>query len=266
MSPPPVSVAGAVLAALASPPAKTSPAALSGVGPIPSQALDIAVGVTVLAVVVGTVAVAGAPNAVRSISDEIAGRPGRSFAAGFLGFFGLLVVVASPLTAASLLEWPALTSIAGPVSIPGLLLWAGLLLVGSCLGAVAVGDRLARRIGGDSTPLVAGVAVGAIVLGGSQLVPVLGALVPMGLATVAIGAILRRRVGVDEWLFDVDSSQPPEREHSSDDESHPSEPNTPTADERRDATVGPAESDWEWGLDETTSRDDDDEREADRRR
>ncbi len=186
-----------------------APAALSSLEASLSGPLGIALGSTALAVTIGVVLLAAAPTTVRSVNDELSRSPDRTLAAGFLGFFGALVVAAGPLMAATLLEHPLVTPFA-ILSVPGLLAWGLLWVVGGCLGAIAVGDRLVRRlgIGGESPSLGWGIAAGGVVLGASQGVPVVGALVAMGCATAATGVFLRRRFDVDGRLFDGPESAP----------------------------------------------------------
>lgn len=255
----------------------SSAIALSSVFTTIQRPLGIAIGIMVVASVVGTVLAAGFSTTVRSISDDVADRPDLAFATGFLGFFGLLVVAASPLVAAMVLDHAAVTAVAGITSLPGLLLWALLLLVGSCIGAIVVGDRLARRITGDSPSLTWAVVIGAVLLGGCQLVPVLGALVAMGLATVATGAVLRRRFDIDGRLFDTDeldreattdpSIQGPAADwgadrtgetvwHSSED--HSSTPASEPVSERTETSVDePRGDDWTLAIDEHEQDEDD---------
>lgn len=202
MSPSPLAVASVPAVTTVDPAA--APTALAAAGGVDVGALrpfSLAIGATIAALLVGAILVAGAASFTRAISDDIAERPDLSFAAGFVAFFGLLVAVAFPLIAATAVGGDAAAALAGLVSFPGLVLWGIALFVGGCLGAVAVGDRLVDRLGGSSS-LAPAAVVGAVVLGASQLVPVFGAVVAMGLATVAIGAVARRRFDVDERLFD----------------------------------------------------------------
>lgn len=181
----------------------TAVVAASSVDVAALRPLWLAIGTTIAALIVGLVSIAGASSFVRTVGDDIAERPDLAFAAGFVVVFGLLVAVALPLIVSTAVGIGAVAALAALISFPGLILWGLVLLVGSCLGAVAVGTRVADRRGDDASLLPA-VVVGALGLGASQLVPVLGALVAMGLATVATGAVVRRRFDVDSRLFDAD--------------------------------------------------------------
>ncbi|ELZ14735.1 hypothetical protein C477_19624 [Haloterrigena salina JCM 13891] len=183
----------------------TTPLAASSVGAVVPRPFWLPLGTTIVALLVGVVLLAAASSVTRTVGDEIGERPDLSFAVGFLGLFGLLVVVTLPLILSMTVEHPAISALTAVVAGPGLFVWGLAVVVGSCLGAVAIGDRLARRRG-DSASLVPAVGSGAVVLGASQLVPVFGALVAMGLATVAIGAVARLRFDVDERLFDGDAA------------------------------------------------------------
>ncbi|WP_339104642.1 hypothetical protein [Haloterrigena salinisoli] len=180
-------------------------AASSVDAPVP-RPFWLAIGATVVAVLVGVVLLTAASSFARTISDDIAERPDRSFAVGFLGLFGLLVAVTLPLVLSTAFDHAVVSALTATVAAPGLFVWGLTVVVGGCLGAVAIGDRLVGRRS-DSASLVPAVVVGAVVLGASQLVPVFGALVAMGLATVAIGAVARRWFDVDERLFGGDAAR-----------------------------------------------------------
>ncbi|QRV16248.1 hypothetical protein JMJ58_04965 [Haloterrigena salifodinae] len=190
----------APLALAAVGPNGTTSLAASNVGAVVPRPFWLPLGTTIVALLVGVVLLAAASSVTRTVGDDIAERPDLSFAAGFLGLFGLLVVVTLPLVLSMTVEHPAVSALTAVVAAPGLFVWGIAVVVGSCLGAVAIGDRLARRRG-DSASFVPAVIGSAVVLGASQLVPVFGALVAMGLATVAIGAVARLRFDVDERLF-----------------------------------------------------------------
>lgn len=170
--------------------------------------LWVAVGALLVTVGIGAVLIAGFPTATRRVSGDAIERPDLSFAAGFVVFFGLLVAVALPMIGATYLGISALDPLVGIVSLPGLLGWAALLLVGGTVGAIALGDRIAVRLGDDSPSLRRALAIGAVVVCASLLVPVFGALLAMGLATVAIGADARRRFDLDRWLGIDDEADP----------------------------------------------------------
>ncbi|ADB59684.1 hypothetical protein Htur_0788 [Haloterrigena turkmenica DSM 5511] len=183
----------------------TASLAASSVGAVVPRPFWLPLGTTLVAFLVGVVLLAAASTFTRTVSDDIAERPDRSFAVGFLGLFGLLVAVTLPLVLSTAVEHPVVSALTAVVAAPGLFVWGLAVVVGSCLGAVAMGDRVVRRRS-DSASLVPATVVGAVVLGASQLVPVFGALVAMGLATVAVGAVARRRFDVDERLFDGDAA------------------------------------------------------------
>ena len=176
----------------------------------------LSLAVAVVAGVLGALFVAGSPSFTRSIGTEIGAHPDRTFAIGFLGFFGVLVVVASPLIVTTVYEHAALLALAGIVSLPGLFVWGLLLVFGSTLGALAASYFLLETVTGGEPSLGWALFVGVLVLASSQLIPVLGALVAMGLATVAIGAILRRRTELERRLFDEASEDRPSRVESAD--------------------------------------------------
>lgn len=195
------------LAAVASAPTPTVAVVSSGDAVVP-RPLWLAIATMILALVVGGVFVAGALTFTRTVGEDIFERPDLAFAAGFVCLFGPLVAVALPLIVSTLLGGDGIAALAGVVSIPGLFLWGLVLVVAGCLGAVVVGERLAGRVTDSSSPVQALVA-GAAFLGASQLVPVLGALVAMGLATVAVGAVARRQFDIDDRLFDLESDDRP---------------------------------------------------------
>lgn len=249
----------------------TAPFAASSVGAVVPRPFWLAIGATVVALLVGVVLLAGASSFTRSVSADIAERPDLSFAVGFLGLFGLLVAVTLPLVLSTAVEHAAVSALTAFVSASGLFVWGLVLVVGSCLGAVAIGVRLAGRLV-DSRSLVPAVVVGAAVLGASQLVPVLGALVAMGLATVATGAVARRRFDVDDRLFDGDAvSGPtagsatgrssggwetePDRSPAAVTWNDGDEPAGRTAERERSPSVGGTETVTERGDDDASDRD-----------
>lgn len=247
-----------------------------------ARSLGIALGATMVVFPIGLVLVAGASSFTRTISDDVADRPDLSFAAGFVCFFGLLVVGASPLIVGTLAGLEAGGALTLLVSLPGLFLWGLLLIVGSTLGAVAVGDRIASRVGGDSPSLARALVTGTALFSASLLVPVFGALVAMGLATVAVGAVVRRRFDIDGQLFEGEDE--PDRDPtavaatedrgtetearsadpwgSTEDESTASAPvterepdgeSTETVRERADSdATAPRGSEWEWDTDDAS--------------
>ena len=213
-SPPPLVTApeSAFVASTIAPVVTSVDVAASSVDGAALRPFSLAIGATIAALVVGVLLLVGGASFARAMSDDVAERPDLAFAAGFVVLFGPLVLVALPLLLSTSVEHPAIAALTAVVSLPVLLRWGLALVVGSCLGAVALGDRLAGRITG-SRSLLPAVVVGAVAFGASQLVPVFGAVVAMGLATVAIGAVVRRRFDVDERLFDgVDSSDGDEEE------------------------------------------------------
>ncbi|SIR95740.1 hypothetical protein SAMN05421752_1067 [Natronorubrum thiooxidans] len=169
-----------------------------------ARALGVAAGWTLLTLVVGGLVIARFPSSTRAIRDDITAQLDRVFPVGFVVFFGLLVVVSVPLFAMTILEHPALLAVGAVVSLPGLVLWAILLVVGGCFGGIAVGNWLVSRFGRESPSLWLALVIGTVVIASSQLVPVLGTVVVLGVATVGIGAVVRRRfdIGSDDEHHD----------------------------------------------------------------
>lgn len=194
--------------------------AASAGGPLESvvtvlpQPLQVAAAGTAVAGVVGAGLIVGSPGFTRAIRDDVVDRPDLAFAVGFVVFFGVLVAASVPLFIATIVEHSAIATVTTMVSLPGLLLWVVLLVVGAPAGAIVLGDRLAGSLGVSAPSLAWALALGVVVLGGSLLVPVLGALVAMGLATVAVGATVRRRFDVDGRLFDLESTTDPTGERA----------------------------------------------------
>ncbi|WP_137289545.1 ABC transporter permease [Natronorubrum halophilum] len=176
------------------------------------RALALAVGWMALTLVVGGILIAGTPSAARSIRDDTLERPDLAFATGFVVFFGLLVVVAIPLFVTTYVENPAVLALGALVALPAVLLWLVLLIAGGSFGVVAVGDRIAGRLGDESPSLRRALATGTVVLGASQLVPVLGAVVAMGVATLGTGGAVRRWTDVGSGRRDIDASDGQERD------------------------------------------------------
>ncbi|SDJ98190.1 hypothetical protein SAMN04515672_2036 [Natronorubrum texcoconense] len=163
--------------------------------------LGVAVGWTVLTLVVGGVLLAGFSSPIRAIRDDALERPDLTFATGFLVFFAPLVVASIPLFVLTYVaDHPAVLGIGALVSLPALIVAGGLLIVGGTIGSVVVGDRIAGSVATGTPSLGRSLAVGSVVLGSSQLVPVVGTLVAIGFATVGTGALARRRF--DPWSDD----------------------------------------------------------------
>ena len=168
--------------------------------------LAVAVGWTILTLVVGGTLLAGFSSPIRSIRDDALERPDLAFATGFLAFFAPLVVASLPLfVAAYVADHPAVLGLGALVSLPALIIAGALLIVGGTLGAVVVGDRIAGSFGTDTPSLGRSLAIGSVVFGSSQLVPVVGTLVAIGFATVGTGALVRRRF--EPWSGDDDRTR-----------------------------------------------------------
>lgn len=159
--------------------------------------LGVAVGWTLVTLVGGAVLIGALPSATRAIRDDTIGRPDLAFATGFLVFFAPLVAVTVPLFVTMYVDHWAVIAVGALVALPGLLLGSVALLVGGCFGAIIVGDRVGSRVGADSPSLWGALALGTAVLGSSQLVPILGALVAIAMAIIGIGGVVRRRF--DPW-------------------------------------------------------------------
>lgn len=159
------------------------------------QAATLTIGWIVVALVVGGTLIVGFRSSTRAISDDVASRPDLTFAVGFAIFFGLLAVVSVSFLATTVVEHPAVLAIGALVALLGLVLWGALLVVGGAYGVVAAGDRITTGLGDESPSLFRSLVVGTAVLGSSQLVPILGALVTMVIATLGTGAGARRWTG-----------------------------------------------------------------------
>ncbi|WP_436347462.1 ABC transporter permease [Natronorubrum sp. FCH18a] len=160
--------------------------------------IGIAVGWTVLTLVVGGVLLAGFSSPLRAIRDDAVERPDLAFATGFLVFFAPLVVASLPLfVTAYVVEHPAVLGLGALVSLPALLVCGALVIGGGTIGALVVGDRIASRFGTGTPSLGRSLAIGSVVLGATQLVPVVGTLVAIGFVIVGSGAAVRRRF--DPW-------------------------------------------------------------------
>ena len=166
----------------------------SAPGLLAGSALSSAVSVTLawmfVTVGVAAVLVVAIPQPVRNLRDAAALEPDIAFAVGFIALFGLLICSVLPLFVGTSLGHATLITIGQVVGLPGVIASAALFVVGGCVGAMAVGDRLVDRIGSDSPSLWWSLVLGAIVLGVSQLVPVLGTIVTIVAATVGSGAIV----------------------------------------------------------------------------
>ncbi|WP_440769856.1 ABC transporter permease [Natronorubrum sp. DTA28] len=163
--------------------------------------LGVAVGWTVLTLVVGGILLAGFASPIRAIRDDALERPDLTFATGFLVFFSPLVVASIPLFVLTYVaDHPAVLGAGALVSLPALIVAGGLLVVGGTIGSVVIGDRIAGSFGTEAPSLGRSLAVGSVVLGSSQLVPVVGTLVAIVFAAVGTGAFARRRF--DPWNDD----------------------------------------------------------------
>ncbi|MXV60869.1 ABC transporter permease [Natronorubrum sp. JWXQ-INN-674] len=183
------------------------------------RAFGLTIGWMVLTLVVGGLLIAGLTASARTVRDDIVDRPDLAFATGFVVFFGLLVVAVAPLFVTMyLIEDPAVLSLGALIALPGLFLWGVLLIVGGSFGTVAVGDRIARRLGDDAPSLRRALVTGTALLGASHLVPVLGTVVAMSVATVGTGGAVRRWTdfGTDDGRFITDKREADRRTATSD--------------------------------------------------
>ncbi|MFA9425381.1 hypothetical protein [Natronorubrum sp. A-ect3] len=175
----------------------SSDGVLAVVVPDLSRALGVTIGWMLLTLVLGAVLIGGVPSRTQAIRAELTSRPDLVFPAGFIVFFGLLAVASMPLFVAMVLEHPLVFAVGAVVTLPTVALWGVLLVVGGCFGVLAVGDWLVGRVGYESPSPWSSLVVGTLVIGSSQLVPVLGAVMLLGVATIGTGAIVRRRLGPD---------------------------------------------------------------------
>ncbi|ELY44329.1 hypothetical protein C495_10519 [Natronorubrum sulfidifaciens JCM 14089] len=171
-----------------------------------TRALGVTGGWMVLTLGVGWLLLERSPSSTRSIRDELATRPMRAFPAGFVVFFGALIIASMPLFFTTVLVSPVGQALSAIVAIPSVLLWSVLVVVGGCYGVIAVGDWLPSRLSVDTPSPWPALVVGTLVVGSSQLVPVLGAVVILGVATIGTGAVVRRRLGADRGGRSVSNS------------------------------------------------------------
>ncbi|MBX0322618.1 hypothetical protein EGH21_06205 [Halomicroarcula sp. F13] len=129
---------------------------------------------------VGALLLAAAPAWTRNAVDDIFEDPGVVVAVGTLGYLAIIVG----------LVLLALTLIGLIVTIPGLLALFVVALVGTPLGAYAVGRWLTGV--GDVDNRWAALAVGAVVVGAVSAVPVVGDLLNALVASPGIGLLLLR--------------------------------------------------------------------------
>ncbi|WP_440766029.1 ABC transporter permease [Natronorubrum sp. DTA7] len=168
--------------------------------------LAVAVGWTALTLVVGGTLLAGFASPIQAIRDDVLERPDLAFATGFLVFFAPLVVASLPLFVLTYVaDHPVVLGVGALVTLPALLVGGALLLVGGTIGALVVGDRIAGSFATGTPSSGRSLVVGSVVLGASQLVPVVGTLVAIGVATVGTGALVRRRF--DPWSGDDERAQ-----------------------------------------------------------
>lgn len=161
------------------------------------RAIGLSVVWTILTLVVGAVLTVERALTTRAIRDDIVDRWDLAFAAGFVVFFAPLVAVSLPLFVLSyVVDHPAVLAVGALVSLPSLLVWGLALLVGGALGVITAGDRIARRFGAAEPSLERSLVIGLVTVGTMQLVPILGVMVVMGLATLGTGAAVRRRFDV----------------------------------------------------------------------
>ncbi|WP_226005445.1 hypothetical protein [Natrinema salinisoli] len=162
-----------------------------------SQAAGVALSWMVVTATIAAVLLVAVPQSVRGLRDDVVTGPDTSFAVGFVSVFGLLVCSALPLYVGTSLEHATLITAGLIVATPGLIGCAALLVVGGCVGTIVAGDRLVGRFGSKSSSLWRSLAVGALVVGGSQLVPILGTIVTIAVGVVGSGAIVNG--GHERW-------------------------------------------------------------------
>ncbi|MDF9745601.1 hypothetical protein [Natrinema salsiterrestre] len=162
-----------------------------------SQAAGVALSWMVVTATIAAVLVVAVPQSVRGLRNDAVTGPDTSFAVGFVAVFGVLVCSALPLYVGTSLEHPTLITAGLIAATPGLIACAALLLVGGCVGTLVAGDRVAGRLGPESPSLWRSLAVGTLVVGGSQLVPILGTIVTIVVGVVGSGAIVNR--GYERW-------------------------------------------------------------------
>ncbi|WP_222919950.1 hypothetical protein [Natrinema sp. SYSU A 869] len=162
-----------------------------------SQAASVTLVWTAITLLVAPVLLAGLPQSMRGLRDDLITEPDTTFAVGFVALFGLLICSVLPLFVGTSLEHSALITLGLIVATPGLIACIALLIVGGCVGTVAVGDRLGDRLGSGSPSSRRSLALGLLALGGSQLVPIVGTIATIAVASVGSGAIVNR--GNEAW-------------------------------------------------------------------
>ncbi|WP_276273335.1 hypothetical protein [Haloarcula litorea] len=130
--------------------------------------------------VVGALMLAAAPVWTRNAIEDIFDDPGVVVAVGTLGYLGIVIG----------LVLLALTLIGLIVTIPGLLALFVVALIGTPLGAYAVGRWLTGL--GDVDNRWAALAAGAVVIGAVSAIPLLGDLLNAVVASPGIGLLLLR--------------------------------------------------------------------------
>lgn len=155
-----------------------------------SRAVSVVLAWVLVTLTVAAVLVVIAPQYTRGVRDDVIDRPDTAFAIGFVTVFGLFVGSALLPFVATSLEHSTLALLGLIVGAPGLITVAVLLVGGGCVGAIVVGDRLGSRIGSGSPSLWRSLGIGTLLLGASQLVPILGTIVTIAVATGGSGAIV----------------------------------------------------------------------------
>lgn len=154
---------------------QTGPGGSAG-GESSSPVVDALVSV-VVSLVVGGLLLVLAPDASRAVVRKSRERPLYAAVAGFLGFFGgLIVFVLLGITVVGLV-----------VSIPGFIVWILLGLVGGAYGAMTVGAVLTDAA--DVDGLWPALLVGTVVLTAVGLVPLVGGLVNLVVASIGMGTV-----------------------------------------------------------------------------
>ena len=156
-----------------------------------SRPLWITVGWLVLVGFVGALLLVTSPAYADRVRERANGSPALAFATGFPVLFGVFTAGAAPLFVSGAVDLTAVEPIAVGLFLVGAAATAILALVGTCFGLVAVGDRLGTR--SDDRNAIRSLAVGAVVCAPTQLIPILGTIVVIGLASVGCGAMVRLR-------------------------------------------------------------------------
>ena len=169
-----------------------------------SRPLWVAVGWLFLVGFVGTLVLVSSPGFSDRVRERVGGALAMAFATGFPIVFGLFTAGATPLFVTSAVDLTALEPVAVGVFFIGSAVTAVVALVGTSFGLVAVGDRLGSRP--DERGAIRSLVVGAAVCAPTQLIPILGTIVLIALASVGCGAVVRERLECCQEPVDGDGS------------------------------------------------------------